>query len=365
MASEASCDSCPVEPKPDVLFITRKWAPAMGGMETYSHRLAGELASLATLDVIALPGQADGQAPSALALAGFPFTVLARWLARDKAPDVLHLGDMAIWPLGLLAALAFGRTRVAISAHGTDVAYHRRGGLKGALYGAYLRLGARLLGKARIIANSAATREVAAETGWRTASVVPLAADMAGPASDGTHDGAILFAGRLVERKGAAWFIRDVLPGLPEGLRLQVAGTVWDKAEAALLDHPRVEFLGRLQGAALARAYARALCVIVPNIPVKSGEYEGFGLVAPEAAAAGGVVLAAACDGLLDAVIDGETGFHIAPGDAAAWQARIAEIAGWTDEKRRTFVTRAQAIAAEFYSWPRVARQTLAAIIGD
>ncbi len=278
---------------------------------------------------------------------------------------MLHIADMALWPLGLLALLASGRTRVVLSAHGTDVSYHRRRSVKGKLYGAYLRSGARLLRKATVIANSRATRAAAEETGWRNAKVIPLATGLRGPAPDGSHDGSLLFAGRLVERKGAAWFIREVLPGLPDGIRLKIAGTVWHRSEEQWLQDARIDFLGRLGEDELAQAYARAMCVVVPNIPVASGEYEGFGLVAPEAASAGGVVIASACDGLLDAVIDGTTGLLAAPGDAADWRRRIMAVAQWDREQRRAFLARAQSSAAEHFSWDRVARQTLEAYQSD
>ena len=349
------------EPLLDVLYITRKWPPAMGGMETYSLRLTEELNKLVAIDVVALPGRPDGRPPRTVALLRFPLTVLAHWFSRPTVPDVLHLGDMAVWPMAILSWFAFGRTRVTISAHGTDVSYQRRKGLKGRLYGHYLRLGARLLRNATVIANSRATREVAAETGWHCSCVIPLATDMRGPEPDGSHDGSILFAGRLVELKGGSWFIREVFPLLPADIVMKVAGTVWAKSEGNWLENPRIKFLGPLNRDELARAYARALCVVIPNIPVSSGEYEGFGLVAPEAASAGGVVIASACDGLLDAVIDEETGLFARPGDAGHWRQRIMEVAGWDATQRRTFIAQSMAIAAERFSWTRVARQTMEA----
>ena len=343
----------------DVLFVTRKWPPATGGMETYSVRLTEALAALCRVEVIALPGRANGMPPSAMALLGFPFTVLAAFLRRSRAPKVLHLADMAIWPLALPAMILLPGIRVILSAHGTDVAYHRRGGVKGRLYSVYLRLGARLLRKATVIANSRATRDVLAETGWRDVAVVPLAVDPVEIEGDivARHD-TILFAGRLVERKGCGWFIREVLPLLPDHLRLEVAGTVWDANEGAALEHDRVTFLGPLGREDLARRYAEALCVIIPNIETASGEYEGFGLVAPEAAAAGGVVIAADHAGLRDAVIDGETGFLLPTGDAQAWARKIGAIARQTEQERRKFTDESRSVAAREFAWEKVARRS-------
>lgn len=345
---------------PRILFITRKWAPAMGGMETYSMRLSEELAKLAPVEVIALPGKADGQPPRAASLLRFPLTALRRILARREPVDVMHFADMALWPLGLFALLCHGKPRVVLSAHGTDVAYHRRATIRGRLYGAYLRLGSMLLRRATVIANSRATRDVAAETGWHNAAVVPLATDIAAPPPDGTHDGTILFAGRLVERKGCGWFIREVLPLLPEELRLKIAGTVWHESERAALAHPRVDFVGNLGRDDLVQAYRRALCVVVPNIELPNGEYEGFGLVAVEAAAAGGLVIAADTGGLRDAVMDGVTGLMAPSGDAAAWARMISQVGEWSIAARASFLAQSINRSQDHFTWPRVARETLA-----
>ncbi len=353
-----------------ILFVTRKWAPATGGMETWSLRLSEALAEHGPIDVIALAGRKNGMPPSAAALIGFGFTVLSRYMQLRQRPRVLHLGDMAIWPLAL-PALRWKATGIVLTAHGTDVSYHRRDTLKGRLYGCYLRLGARVLRRARVIANSHATARVTRETGWRIITVVPLATDFRPPPQPGeqplpTRD--ILFAGRLVERKGCGWFIREVLSQLPPDIRLRVAGTCWDAAEKKALNDPRVDFLGPLDQAQLAREYAAALCVIVPNIEVASGEYEGFGLVAPEAAAAGGIVIAADHGGLRDAVVDGVTGILAKTGEARDWAVKIIEVTQWTEPRRADFQKHAMAEVRARFNWARVAadvRAVYGAVIAD
>lgn len=341
-----------------ILFVTRKWAPAMGGMETYCHRLTEELAKSHTVDIIALPGRADGSPPPAASLLGFPFTILRRWLARTNTPDVLHIADMALWPVGLLAAK---RTQVVLSAHGTDVSYPRRGGVKGSLYGAYLRLGSSLLSRAKVIANSAATEAALHENGWQNTDVVALATDIRLPAPAKAPRRTILFAGRLVRRKGLSWFVENVLDQLPSDITLEVAGTQWDPAEDAALRHPRVEYLGRLGPDALADAYAASLCVILPNLELPNGEFEGFGLIACEASAAGGVVLAANCGGLTEAVIDGQTGYLLTSGAKEPWLKTILRISAWSADQRSAFISHAIGKTVRHYNWQRVAEETAVA----
>jgi glycosyltransferase involved in cell wall biosynthesis len=291
----------------------------------------------------------------------FSVRAAARYLMRGRPPEVLHVGDMAAWPLALLALARRPRPLIVLSAHGTDVSYHRRGGLRGTAYCRYLQLGARLVGsRARVIANSSATARAAAETGWRIHAIVPLGTrGEVAPAPASGQDGRLLFAGRLVERKGCRWFVEQVLPVLPEGIRLAVAGPVWDERERPALADRRVDYLGTLSQDELRRAYPAALAVVVPNIEPRSGEFEGFGLVAAEAAASGAIVIAANTGGLTEAVLDGETGFLVPSGDPEAWRALIAEIAGWTDDQRAAFTARSTARARDHYSWSRVADEVM------
>jgi glycosyltransferase involved in cell wall biosynthesis len=341
-----------------VLFITRKWGPAVGGMETYSERLSEELAHLHPVEVIALQGRDNGLPPTALALLLFPFTVLRRLFALRDAPAIIHCGDMAIWPLALMAHAFFPKARLVLSAHGTDVSYGLRGGFRGRIYEAYQKLGARLLGRAGVIANSHATHDRLCDIGWRPSAVVPLATDLRGDPPACFDQDTIVFAGRLITQKGCSWFVREVMPLLPESIRLTVIGTRWDASEDAVLDFPRVNFIGPMPQSELARSFAAAACVVMPNIERTNGEFEGFGLIAPEAASVGGVVLAAATGGLKDAVIDGETGFLLPPGDAQAWADRIIAIRDWSTEARTAFIEQSQAAAQRHFNWTRVAEAT-------
>ncbi len=104
-----------------------------------------------------------------------------------------------------------------------------------------------------------------------------------------------------------------------------------------------------------------ASCVVVPNIPLANGQFEGFGLVAVEAAAAGGIVLAANCGGLAEAVIDGQTGHLLEPANGPEWLARIKDIARWDEDRRRVWIAQSVAAVEARFRWPKVAAATVAA----
>ncbi len=76
--------------------------------------------------------------------------------------------------------------------------------------------------------------------------------------------------------------------------------------------YPEVNFLGRVGDQELAALYASAKAVVVTSI-------EEFGITAVEAQAAGRPVIAARAGGVLETVIDGETGLLATPGDVSAF----------------------------------------------
>jgi glycosyltransferase involved in cell wall biosynthesis len=79
-----------------------------------------------------------------------------------------------------------------------------------------------------------------------------------------------------------------------------------------------VEMRGAVDHTTKQALLATCDAVVMPNIPV-AGDVEGFGLVALEAGAAGKLTFAADLEGLRDAVRNGENGWRLTAGDAAAW----------------------------------------------
>jgi glycosyltransferase involved in cell wall biosynthesis len=83
--------------------------------------------------------------------------------------------------------------------------------------------------------------------------------------------------------------------------------------------YPEAEFVGRVEHERLAELYASARAVVVPSP-------EEFGMVAVEAQAAGRPVIAAAYGGLLETVLDGQTGRLAALDDVDAFARAIERL---------------------------------------
>jgi phosphatidylinositol alpha-1,6-mannosyltransferase len=284
---------------------------------------------------------------------------------RRGGIDVVHIADALLAPSAAIIKALTGMP-VTVSLHGLDVTYPNRF-YQPVVCGALKRLDA-------AIANSTATQARLREhTGRKPDSyVVPLGVN---PLSPPTHassqrlehaigsDGrpVILTVGRLVERKGVAWFVRNVLPRLSEDVLYVVVGEgkeqssiVSAAAEAGVRE--RIRCLGRVDDGMLAAAYARADVFVMPNIPVP-GDMEGFGLVALEAAASGVPVVAAELEGIRDAVRHERNGFLVPPLHAKEFAARVQHVLGLSREERRALGTRTARYTVETYGWERTARR--------
>lgn len=136
--------------------------------------------------------------------------------------------------------------------------------------------------------------------------------------------------GRLVRRKGVLWFVRNVLPHLPESVTYLIAGAgpMAQAVEEAIgdlkLGH-RARVLGQVDDDARERLLRGADLFIQPNVPVP-GDMEGFGLVVLEAAMRGTLTVASGIEGIRDAVIDGRTGILLPAEDADAWIERLSHL---------------------------------------
>lgn len=128
----------------------------------------------------------------------------------------------------------------------------------------------------------------------------------------------VIGAGRMVERKGfdnlvKAW--SKVMEAVPNA-KLLLAGTgpevsaIGHTIEARGLSN-NVRQLGFVDDADLIALYGEADVFCMPNRTLPDGDTEGFGLVFLEAAAAGTPGIGGRAGGVVDAIIEGETGFLV------------------------------------------------------
>lgn len=353
--------------KTKVLFITRKWPPAVGGMETFSFELTRELHSKVDLAVKSLSGRKDGRPPTLLQMTLFIIsTVFFLWRHRQKH-DVVHFGDFVLFPLAWLHSIWSPSKARILMVHGLDLIYGNRSGLKPFIYRLFVgwtRNKKTVIN--RFISNSRYTASLCRQLGFDNVTAIPLGIRLddefqTSLPSETNKEKYVLFLGRLVRRKGARWFAEEVLPKLPEDVMFFVVGKPWDSDEVSSLEsRPRVKMLGMVSQERLRELCAGAKAMVVPNLNNKKQmDVEGFGLVALDAAGNGVPALVSNIEGLKDAVIDQETGFLVEAENVDAWVFQLNKILSWDSEKRLQFNQLAFQKLKERFSWNRVAEDTV------
>jgi len=251
----------------------------------------------------------------------------ARRASRDA--DLVH----AHWlPLGGIA-MRLGRPFV-VQLWGTDVELGRRAPW----------LARRILRRARLtLCASNALADAARELGAGEVRVIGSGVEVPPTVGEEATPPEVLYAGRLSAEKG----ILDLLAAADDGMKLTIAGDgpLRERVPGALGFVPHDE-LGPL--------YDRAAVVAVPS------RREGFGVACAEAMAHGRPVVASAVGGLLDLVVDEETGLLVPPGDVGALREALRRLLA-DEELRARLGANARRRAEETLSWERVTDRTLAA----
>lgn len=288
-------------------------------------------------------------------------------------------GYLGLWTkrlLGIPYSLTF---------HGMDVERAIRKREKG---GPRARTAARILAAADIVfANSRDTRDRLARLGVAPERVrlLPPGVDAerfrpreaggadggaggeASGGADAATDGAarpatLLTVGRYAARKGVADVLR-VLPRVAErrDVRFVIAGREQEEnlaplvAELGLED--RVRFAGEVTPDDLPALYRSADLFVMPSREDETtGSVEGFGIVFLEAAASGIPSIGGRSGGMADAIVDGETGYLVTPGDLDEIADRITRLL--TDDDLRAQLGRAgRARVLTEFTWAAMGRK--------
>ena len=287
-----------------------------------------------------------------------PLFVLAEAWALHRAvrthrPDVLHVHWLL--PQGIAALLAGRRLPWLVTTLGGDV-YALSDPASLALKRAVLRRA----GAVTAMNTDMAARLVALGAPAGATHVLPMGADIAAVRAGGAGvervPGRILFVGRLVEKKGLAVLLAALRRVGPAGWSLEVVGDGPLRAEvAAAAAGLPVRFRGALSRTDLAAAYARSELVVVPSVAAASGDQDGLPVALLEAMAAGCAVVGSRIAGIDAAVLDGDSGVLVPPGDPAALAAALEGLLA--DPERRAKLGAAAAARAEEFSVEAVGRR--------
>lgn len=275
-------------------------------------------------------------------------------LHLNRRPAVItHMGGDVVHahggPGGVLLLRRFG-TPMVYTAHHTYAQASTRGSLR--------RLMAPLEARAyrgadMVLAVSPSTAQSVRRMGIPAdrVEVLPPGVEIPPLSARVTEPGRLLFAGRWESEKGvldAVAVMRELIQRHTQVSAAVVgAGRLGDEVRRAAAGSP-VEVLGRVSDARLQEEFARAAVVLMPSA------YEGLGLVALEAQAAGAVVAGYDVDGLRDAAL--EPGLLVPRGDVSALTAVVARLLD-APQARIEIAERVATTMRTQHSWDAVARR--------
>lgn len=297
-------------------------------------------------------------------------------IARRREVDVILFSSMVTAALAVPLRGVFGRNgvRTAAIVHGLDVT------TPSALYQRFVPhvFGALDL----VMPVSAATGEACVSRGLSRAKLRPVrnGVDVSRfsepafarrdrrrrlaviPAASSLSDSELVLTsvGRQVRRKGFSWFIRNVMPGLPDNVHYWLAGDGPQAADIASAVSEtglgqRVRLLGRVSEEELEGLYQGADLFAMPNIPV-AGDMEGFGVVMLEAGLSGLPTVGARLEGVAEVITDGQNGCLVESGDKKAFIREIQKYLSSAEELEAASRRAYEHTRSEF-SWSRVAEE--------
>ena len=362
-----------------ILFVSRAFPPTIGGIEQQNADLAQSLGKESELTLIA-----NRRGKTFLPFF-FPFA-LVRTLLAMPSHDVLLLGDGVLAPLGAIAKIFFPRKAVVSVVHGLDLTFAKKSGLLPGIYRFFHLPALRMLDG--LICVSQETKKVALSLGIddTRAFVIPNGIHPEAFASDPKYTRValatllekdlagkkvILRLGRFVEHKGVEWFIRNVVPKLPENILFVAAGGVakkgvpgdqsfFPRCVAATLElglSDRVILLTNIPANDVQLLLHTADLAVAPNIPVK-GTMEGFGISVLEASISELPIVVSRLEGLQEALVDGKNGVFAEPRNAADFIEKINSFLA--DESRsKAFGVASAEYTREHFGWTKLSQEYL------
>jgi glycosyltransferase involved in cell wall biosynthesis len=241
------------------------------------------------------------------------YFVLIRMLRRHRF-DLIH----AHWiiPQGLMALLArpFAKSKPALlcTSHGGDLY-----GLRGRFFTGLKSFVLKHINMLTVVSRAMLDNIQSMGVDPKKVSVIPMGVELKRrfiPPAERKEKHALLFVGRLVEKKG----LRHLIEAMPRILEqnpsayLRVAGDGPEKIAleqriAELGINNSIQFLGPICNEDLPPFYQTSNIVIFPSVIAADGDREGFGLVLVEALGCECALVVSDLPAMQDIIIDGKT----------------------------------------------------------
>jgi glycosyltransferase involved in cell wall biosynthesis len=296
-----------------LLFVTRKYPPIKGGMEQYSYDFYNNIKKKITTDLFA---NIRGNKYLPLFLIKVFFFIIF----NGRKYSNIHFGDALLSPL-IIPAKIFSKAKITISIMALDIMY------KNPVYQWIIPKTVNMAKKIVCISNFTLEECVKRGVKREKCIFIPCGIDFSNLKDTKLNlkdiskkykinfkkKKILLSVGRLVKRKGNAWFVSEVMPNLGEEYIYLIAGDgpEKDNIRRAIVRNNlkrKVFMLGEISEDEKICLYKNSYLFIMPNIKVP-GDAEGFGITLIEAAAYGLPSVASNIEGIKDAIVNEKSGY--------------------------------------------------------
>lgn len=349
-----------------ILFITRRYPPTVGGIQTHCYHLYTRLVKQRAVRLVALRQNA------LIHLAWFmPYAFfVAFFKVIFRRVEVIYFSDGVVCALATLLR-PFTRARFVVTIYGLELTYSNP------VFSRLMRWGIARCERVAVISQN--TWKVTEKAGVPAEKLrlIYLGVETP-PLPDERHrelraqfeadhdvrfgqDRVLLNIGRQVRRKGLAAFLTYGAPLLDEGIKLFIGG---DGPEAPKLRalreelglQDRVFLLGWLEDDTAAMLRREADLFLMPNIRVPN-DVEGYGIAPLECMLDGLPVVAFAVDALVESIREG--GYLIPEADYPAFVNQVHRYLALPASERAAFKEAARSYVAGEYSWDKTAEEYL------
>ncbi len=341
----------------NILFISRSYPPSIGGIERQNYEI---FKSLSKGNNVGLIANTKGKRMLPL----FGLLALMKLFFELRKYDIVLLGDGVLGIIGWIIKFVSQKPVVCI-VHGLDLTYSN------IIYqklwvNVFLKKMDKLIAVGNETINQAVLRGIPRSNlifvpnGVSARKSLPTYSkkDLEKLIGREVHCKALFTLGRLVKRKGVAWFIEEVVDESCDSYIYIIAGDGPERSNIiktikknGLQD--RVFYIGTVSDKEKEILYSTVDLFIQPNIKVQ-GDIEGFGLVVLEAASYGLPVVASDIEGLKDAINNGVTGVLVQASNAAQYKQTISFFLE-NDKRRKQFGVKARRYVIDYYSWENIA----------
>lgn len=342
-----------------IVFLTRKFPPQKGGMETFSYQLTQQYPGPKYVIARGKKQRDIIWVIPALTLQG---------IKQSSTAAVYHLGDLVLAPVALFLKL-FTSVPIVATVHGLELTF------RNSLLKWLIRISLSSIDHFVAVSNNTALMleqwgiprdkisvivhgAISKSSIHHTSARKKLCDTLQFSEAECSERFVLLSVGRLVKRKGVEWFIRNVMPQLKTHASMKplylIVSTGPEKdsieksiTELGLVDYVRL--LGNTNNDLLQNLYEGSDVFIMPNISVQN-DVEGFGFVAIEAAMNELPVVASNIEGIPDAIHDGKNGKLV---EASNPQSFRDAIESWFEhsETRTQFGKSAREYTIKKFSW--------------